>query len=208
MGAAYEPPAWGAAGVNAHGVSLEVIKGGVVVEAVALPPVSDEGSGSGSGSLSFVVAGRMTPACGLVLQHPSVSRVHAALQFDAHGALFLRDLGSTHGTFVNKRRLPAHEFVRLHIGDVVAFGESTRLYAVCGPQELLPPERKPSRHRKDKERVKEGGDGASWGFREDAQEEDDEDEDEGDGKDKHKEQLPDYLRNVRGPLYHAAWIKD
>jgi hypothetical protein len=185
MGSSYEPPPWGVAGVNAHGVSLEVIKGG-----------------------SFVVVGRMTPACGLVLQHPSVSRVHAALQFDAHGALFLRDLGSTHGTFVNKRRLPAHEFVRLHIGDVVAFGESTRLYAICGPQELLPPERKPSRRREKEEGVEEGDDGASWGFGEDAQEEDEDEEDAGDGKDKHKEQLPDYLRNVCGAVECATWIKD
>lgn len=82
----------------------------------------------------------MDTVCDLVLQHPSISRVHAALQFDAHGALFLRDLTSTHGTFVNKQRVPANEFVRLHIGDVVVFGESTRLYALCGPQELLPAE--------------------------------------------------------------------
>lgn len=186
MAPPYAPPEWGAAGANAHGVSLEVIKSGVVVEALPLPV---------DASKSFVVAGRMEPACDLVLQHPSISRVHAALQFDAHGVLFLRDLGSTHGTFVNKKRLPADEFVRLHIGDVVAFGESTRLYAVCGPQGLLPPERKPSRRRKaeEREKSKEEDAGASWGFREDAQEEDDEDE-EDDGK---KEQLPDYLRNVR-----------
>lgn len=66
--------------------------------------------------------------------------MHAVLQFDAQGALFLRDLKSTHGTFVNKKRIVANEYVRLHIGDVIVFGESTRLYAICGPPELLPAE--------------------------------------------------------------------
>lgn len=32
------------------------------------------------------------------------------------------------------------EFHRLHVGDVIKFGESTRLYAVEGPEELRPAE--------------------------------------------------------------------
>ncbi|TYZ62882.1 hypothetical protein PybrP1_006981 [[Pythium] brassicae (nom. inval.)] len=215
--AEYVPPEWGVDGANAFGIFLEVIKGGVVLEKQALPVTPGR---------SCVVAGRLPPpTCDLELAHASSSRVHAALQFDAQGALFLCDLGSTHGSFVNKARAPAHEFVRLHIGDVLAFGESSRLYAVCGPAELLPAEydslnvrafrdksarrqqAKAAQRRERRQRVEAEDDGASWGFREDAVDEDDDDEDgdnddddrqEGSDDERHggKEKLPDYLRNV------------
>ena len=70
------------------------------------------------------------------------------------GALFLMDLTSTYGTYVNKKRINANEFVRLHIGDVVVFGESTRLYAVGGPQELLPEEYESTNLKKYRDRVR------------------------------------------------------
>ncbi|RLN46196.1 hypothetical protein BBJ28_00013509 [Nothophytophthora sp. Chile5] len=198
--ARYEPPEWGLAGRNAFGISLEVVKSGVLVETLALPL---------SPAKSCVVAGRMAPLCDLELAHPSISRVHAALQFDAHGALFLCDLHSTHGCFVNKKRVASDEFVRLHIGDVLGFGESSRLYAVCGPPELLPVEYESSnltrfRDKAEKKRAvreeqkTERDRGASWGFGEDAEEEEEEeaDSDEEDAA-AGKEELPDYLRNLK-----------
>lgn len=210
--AAYEPPEWGVTGANAFGIFLEVIKSGVVVEHMPLPIDPKK---------SCVVVGRMEPLCDLVLAHPSISRVHAALQFDAQGALFLRDLESTHGTFLNKKRLPdtnKENFVRLHIGDVLVFGESTRLYAVCGPPELLPQEydslnlqkfREKSEKRQEKKKTERkgdlqrtggggGDDGASWGFGEDAVEDDEDDDGDSDREETEggDEKLPDYLRNV------------
>ncbi|KAJ0397351.1 hypothetical protein P43SY_008170 [Pythium insidiosum] len=210
----YAPPSWGADGRNVFGVYVDVIKGGVVVETLSQLPLT--------ATRSFVLAGRMTPACDLVLQHPSISRVHAALQFDAHGALFLRDLNSTHGTFVNKRRVPPNEYVRLHIGDVVVFGESTRLYAVCGPPELLPEEydsenlqqlraklaARRDRRDAEKRRPRDDEDGVSWGFREDAEDEDDDDDDGDDARGdaqrsatsasrRRDDNLPEYLRGVK-----------
>lgn len=131
MAMKYEPPAWAADGRNAFSLTLEVIKSGVVMETVTLPPKGDQ---------SFAVVGRMEPVCDLVLQHPSISRQHAVLQFDATGALFLRDLRSTHGTFINKKRIDASDYVRVHVGDVLVFGESTRLYAVTGDEQLKPAE--------------------------------------------------------------------
>ncbi|RLN93112.1 hypothetical protein BBJ28_00011493 [Nothophytophthora sp. Chile5] len=202
--ARYEPPEWGLAGRNAFGISLEVVKRGVLVETLALAL---------SPAKSCVVAGRMAPLCDLELAHPSISRVHAALQFDAHGALFLCDLHSTHGCFVNKKRVASDEFVRLHIGDVLGFGESSRLYAVCGPPELLPAEYESSnlsrfRDKAEKKRAvreeqkMERDRGASWGFGEDAEEEEKEEEEEEADSDEEdaaagKEELPDYLRNLK-----------
>jgi pSer/pThr/pTyr-binding forkhead associated (FHA) protein len=83
--------------------------------------------------------------------HESCSRLHARLAFDFSGTLWLRDLGSTHGTFCNKRKLPpeacgAEESHRttpgtrgivVSPGDVLQFGASTRLYCVEGPADYV-----------------------------------------------------------------------
>ncbi|KAG2780682.1 hypothetical protein JG687_00011494 [Phytophthora cactorum] len=192
--AQYSPPEWGSSGRNEFGIYLEVIKGGVVVETLELP--RNDGR-------SYVLAGRMETVCDLALAHPSISRTHAALQFDEQGALFLYDIHSTHGCFVNKKRVLADEFVRLHIGDVLGFGESTRLYAICGPPELLPAEyeslnlakfRKKLAKKREISKEKQEERGASWGFGEDAEEDESAEEDD---SVKGKEELPDYLRNLK-----------
>ena len=62
-----------------------------------------------------------SPACGLVLTDPMVSRRHAALETDGL-RLDLTDLGSTNGTFVNDVGV---ERVHLSGGEVVRVGSST-----------------------------------------------------------------------------------
>jgi pSer/pThr/pTyr-binding forkhead associated (FHA) protein len=85
-------------------------------------------------------AGRQADAVDIPLDHPSASRQHAVIQHRSGGLVYVFDLGSTHGTFVNKKRISAHVHVPLHIGDVVKFGESSRLFILNGPEELRPPE--------------------------------------------------------------------
>ncbi|RHY22844.1 hypothetical protein DYB25_009585 [Aphanomyces astaci] len=109
----YEAPEWALNGSNRFGLSMEVIKGGIILEKVELV----------TSSKSYFVAGQ----------------------------LFLVDLGSTHGTFVNKKRISAADHVELHVGDVVVFGESTRIYTILGPVDLMPDEysyfpSRPSQH--------------------------------------------------------------
>jgi pSer/pThr/pTyr-binding forkhead associated (FHA) protein len=62
-----------------------------------------------------------SPECDIVLADPSVSRSHALLDVRA-GTLYVRDAGSTNGTFVNGQRV---ESSPLKPGDVVAFGKSS-----------------------------------------------------------------------------------
>lgn len=60
---------------------------------------------------------------------PSVSKVHAWLRWDAAtGACWLRDAGSTNGTFVNAMPLGDQE-QQLEDGDALAFGDAQFLYA-------------------------------------------------------------------------------
>ncbi|GAB5033991.1 smad fha domain-containing protein [Nannochloropsis oceanica] len=83
----------------------------------------------------------MPGAVTFVLDNPTISRVHAVVQFrKKDDTLHVQDLGSTHGTFVNKQRLPAREWQPLLVGDLLQFGQSTRLYLVTGPEALARPE--------------------------------------------------------------------
>lgn len=54
--------------------------------------------------------------------------------------MFLYDNSSTHGTFLNKRRIKSKVYAPVRVGDVIKFGQSTRLYIVQGPPELMPEE--------------------------------------------------------------------
>jgi hypothetical protein len=68
------------------------------------------------------VIGRSDRA-GIVIREPSVSREHAAVEVRG-GEVWLEDLGSKHGTFVNSRRVTRAE---VHVGDVIVIGLSSVL---------------------------------------------------------------------------------
>ncbi|HVF55018.1 MAG TPA: FHA domain-containing protein [Pyrinomonadaceae bacterium] len=59
----------------------------------------------------------------LFLNHPSVSKIHAALVMNREGTLLVADTGSTNGTYVNGRRISYGESRQLEDGDVVGFGD-------------------------------------------------------------------------------------
>ncbi|KAJ4458349.1 putative SET and MYND domain-containing protein [Paratrimastix pyriformis] len=93
----------------------------VIKEGIPLPPIDLSGAvehliGRGNGQI--------------VLEHVSVSRNHCRLVHHADGALYLQDLRSTHGSFVNHKPAAPLEWVRLRVGDQLRFGGSTRLYVV------------------------------------------------------------------------------
>ena len=73
--------------------SLETMKGGQIISRTDLD------------KKSHYTFGR-TPACDVFLEHPSISRLHAVIQFRAaDGQPLLFDAGSVHGSFLNKRRV-------------------------------------------------------------------------------------------------------
>ena len=108
--------------------SLEVLKDGSIIETIDC---------RGRDHLRF---GR-TPNNDVVLEHPSSSRLHAVLQFtDSSEDVFIHDCGSTHGTFVNKRRLKPGVHAPVFVGDQIKFGQSSRAFIVAGAVELMPEE--------------------------------------------------------------------
>lgn len=119
----YREPPWGSPATAPY--SLETLKGGTIL-----------GTRSLKGT-SCCLFGRLS-SCDVCLEHPSVSRYHAVLQHGASGSdgecdglgpgFYLYDLGSTHGTFLNKTRVAPRTYCRVHVGHVLRFGGSTRLF--------------------------------------------------------------------------------
>lgn len=69
-----------------------------------------------------VVVGCMEEGCNYLLRQRGVSRMHAKLMKKPDG-LYILDLNSTNGTFVNGEILTTGEEYRLEEGDVVAFAQ-------------------------------------------------------------------------------------
>lgn len=120
----YSEPSWGGQPPEAS-YSLEILKNGTIVDAVPLA------------QRSYYVVGRL-PVCDVSLEHPSISRYHAVIQYRSLAGesgsagedtgFYIHDLGSTHGTVVNKNKIPPKTYVRLRVGHVLKFGGSTRLF--------------------------------------------------------------------------------
>lgn len=67
-----------------------------------------------------IVVGRSRKNSNLHLESEGVSRVHAKLRYQ-DGVLYVTDLGSTNGTYVNGNRLDSFKDTLVHAGDTVEF---------------------------------------------------------------------------------------
>lgn len=120
----YTEPPWGGDAPDIP-YALEILKNGTIVDQIPLT------------HRSYYVVGRL-PVCDVSLEHPSISRYHAVIQYRGQAAegesvgedkgFYVHDLGSTHGTVVNKNKIPPKTYIRLRVGHVVKFGGSTRLF--------------------------------------------------------------------------------
>ncbi|KAL3100466.1 hypothetical protein niasHT_021913 [Heterodera trifolii] len=106
---------------------LEIIKEGTVIGTVRLHDSAHQ--------KSFWSIGRFEP-CDIKLEHPSVSRFHAILQYGecvkGRPGWFIFDMNSTHGVRLNKQPLKKRTYVPLHNGFVFQIAGSSRLFTVCG----------------------------------------------------------------------------
>eukprot|EP00878_Enallax_costatus_P001679 GHUV01001833.1.p1 GENE.GHUV01001833.1~~GHUV01001833.1.p1 ORF type:complete len:263 (+),score=68.97 GHUV01001833.1:250-1038(+) len=72
---------------------------------------------------AFYLFGREAPAVDIPLDHPTASRIHAALCHHNDGRVFLIDFNSTHGTFLDGSRLAPHKPTVLKNGMQIKFGQ-------------------------------------------------------------------------------------
>ncbi|XP_061172890.1 kanadaptin-like [Saccostrea echinata] len=121
----YKEPSWG--GICEQEYKFEVIKNGAIIDNIKLDK-------------TYIVFGRL-PSCDVPMEHPSLSRHHAVVQFcktpteQQEKGWYLYDLDSTHGTWINKNKVYPKKYYRIRVGHVLKFGGSTRLHILQGPEE-------------------------------------------------------------------------
>jgi pSer/pThr/pTyr-binding forkhead associated (FHA) protein len=139
----YILPPW--AGPPKEPFTFEIIKNGIATNTQAF-------------TKDLVTVGRL-PICDIQLDHQSISRLHAVVQCkNEDNSKYIYDLGSTHGTYLNKLLVPKEEHVRIRVGDMLRFGASSRLFVLQGE---LEPERILSTPTPANEEI-------TWGFGQDA----------------------------------------
>ncbi|XP_059610033.1 kanadaptin [Phlebotomus argentipes] len=198
----YIEPKWSGRPSDDSVYSFEVLKTGMIIEVV-----------ENLEKKPYWVFGRL-PQCDIPMAHPTISRFHAVLQYrpDDENASeepeeedsgqkkkkvepgwYLYDLSSTHGTFVNKQRVPPKTYIRIRVGHIVKMGGSTRQFILQGPvadeeaeselsitemkelkkQQALEMLQKQEQERLEQEKREKAREeeGISWGMMDDAEEE-------------------------------------
>ena len=121
----YNEPSWSGLPPSESPYFIEELKNGTIVQEHKLI------------GRNYFVIGRL-PNNDIQLEHPSLSRYHAVLQFKTENStdqpvgFYLYDLGSTHGTFHNKKKCFQKTFYRLRVGHGIKVGGSTRLLILQG----------------------------------------------------------------------------
>ena len=121
----YNEPPWSGLPPSQNPYFIEELKNGTIVEEHKLI------------GKNYFVIGKL-PNNDIKLEHPSISRHHALLQYNKEGSedqpvgFYLYDLGSTHGTFHNKKQCFKKTYYRLRVGHAIKVAGSSRLLIVQG----------------------------------------------------------------------------
>ena len=112
----YSPPSWHLPIPEELNYQIEIINNGSIERMIPLKNVLKEGN--------FATIGKPEMST-IIDKHPSVSRLHAILQFGLLGTKygwFIYDNGSTHGTKLNRAKLPPRYYAKLAIGASFTLG--------------------------------------------------------------------------------------
>ncbi|KAJ2891884.1 hypothetical protein IWW38_003438 [Coemansia aciculifera] len=179
----YEPPA--NAALPSHQFTIDVIKDGSFLDTHTIPS-----------KRTFSTFGRL-PICDYPMDHSSISRYHAVLQFAKDESMpSIVDLGSSHGTFVNKQQVQPRVPQALRIGDQMRFGASSRIW-ILGSSD-------PALHESDSSTVTEV---ARNKDRRESDAEEEEEEDDA-GETSYNSRLGNGIRPGWRPDRHAEYRKD
>jgi len=114
----FQPPSW-ARRPKLHQCGLEVYKKGKLVTVI-----------KDINRKKCTIFGRNKSMCDIWLEHPSISRQHSAILHGSSGNIYILDLGSSHGTTCNHKKLHQNKRQVLADGDIIRFGASSREYHI------------------------------------------------------------------------------
>eukprot|EP00916_Digyalum_oweni_P008767 GHVL01014624.1.p1 GENE.GHVL01014624.1~~GHVL01014624.1.p1 ORF type:complete len:566 (+),score=123.71 GHVL01014624.1:48-1745(+) len=124
----YIPPDWSGTCIHDN-ICLEAIKNGEIKAKLTIPKGQD-----------FVLIGRNDRICHIAVPIDLVSRQHAVITFNKHGEMFACDLGTSHGTLLNSKKMAAEVYEPLYVGDQLQFADGSVTFIVYGPEELMSPD--------------------------------------------------------------------
>lgn len=92
------------------------------------------------GKTAKIVFGRNPEMSDFQLDHMSISRMHAAVLQDRKGVLYIFDLGSTHGTYLNNKRISPKIAVPISKGSQIKFADLGKVFVLGYEGNMPPPE--------------------------------------------------------------------
>lgn len=122
----YMEPSW--TGIPEDVYKMEIIKSGVLLKTLDLS------------SKSYHVIGKSL-SCDVCMTHDTISPFHAILQyrktsdFENEKGMYIYDLDSMNGTFLNGNRIIPNIYIPLHGGYIITFGDSPRKYILQTPKD-------------------------------------------------------------------------
>lgn len=118
----YIPPFWSSKPL--HKYSLDIWREGVIVQNIDIS------------KKEYYLIGRNAALSDICLDNMTVSRAHCVIQNKDDGDIFLYDLDSIYGTFVNKSQIPKKTYIKLKVGDTFNIGRSSKMFILNGPENL------------------------------------------------------------------------
>ncbi|XP_058792252.1 kanadaptin-like [Phymastichus coffea] len=122
----YKEPIW--SGMPSDIYKVDVFKAGVILKTLDLSYKSYNVIGT---SLS----------CDIILSHKTVSEFHAVLQyrciadFENETGIYIYDLNSTYGTFLNGVKIKPYTYIIVQGGELLSFGNGQRKYVLHTPKD-------------------------------------------------------------------------
>ena len=117
----YYQPSWSALPLTDQTLfTLDVWKEGTIAHTI---PLSKK---------PFFIIGRNQSVCDVSLTNPTVSRVHCALQFNSKGEMFIYDINTAYGTFLNGEKIASQTYVKLKDGDTFKVAQSKKMFIING----------------------------------------------------------------------------
>ena len=123
LSSGYIQPSWSCLPLGSENLfSIDILKEGIILKSLQML------------TKSYYIIGRNKTVCDITLTNPTISRVHCVLQYNEKGELFIYDMNTCYGTFLNGEKIVPRNYIQLKDGDVFKVAHSKKLFILNGPK--------------------------------------------------------------------------